>query len=107
MHALPDVVRRYFESAARPDRDEYFALFAPDAEVHDEGRSHRGPAAIRAWRAEVPLVRYEVTGAERTAEGLVVTATISGDFPGSPVAGLRFRFEDFDDGAIRRLRIAP
>lgn len=107
MHALPDVVRRYFESAARPDHDEHFALFAPDAEVHDEGRTHRGRAAIRAWRAGVPPVRHEVTDAERTAEGLVVTATISGDFPGSPVAGLRFRFEDFDDGAIRRLRIAP
>ncbi|MDQ2588816.1 nuclear transport factor 2 family protein [Saccharothrix yanglingensis] len=107
MHALPDIVRRYFEPAARPDPDGHSALFAPDAEVHDEGRVHRGPAAIRAWRDEVPLVRYEVTGVERTAEGLVVTATISGDFPGSPVAGLRFRFEDFDDGAIRRLRIAP
>ncbi|WP_192579660.1 hypothetical protein [Micromonospora sp. AMSO31t] len=39
--------------------------------------------------------------------GTVVTATITGDFPGSPFAGLRFRFEDFDDTHIRRLRIAP
>jgi hypothetical protein len=104
---IPHIVRRYFELASRPDDEEYFALFAPDAVVHDEGREHRGLDAVRAWRSEVPLVRYAITGAEAAADGLVVTATISGDFPGSPVAGLRFRFEDFDDTAIRELRIAP
>ena len=50
---------------------------------------------------------YEITDVEDTSEGKVVTATISGDFPGSPVAGLRFRFTDYDDRQIRRLRIAP
>ncbi len=75
--------------------------------MHDEGREHSGLDAVRAWRSGVPLVRYEITDVVSTPEGPVVTTTISGDFPGSPVAGLRFRFEDFDDTAIRRLRIAP
>ena len=34
-------------------------------------------------------------------------ATVIGDFPGSPFAGLRYRFADYDDKNIRKLRIAP
>ncbi|MDG4778884.1 hypothetical protein O7614_04385 [Micromonospora sp. WMMD961] len=32
---------------------------------------------------------------------------VTGDFPGSPFAGLRYRFGDYDESAIRLLRIAP
>ncbi|WP_406108175.1 nuclear transport factor 2 family protein [Micromonospora globbae] len=107
MTTTPDIVRRYFELAGQPDGDAYLALFAEDAVVEDEGRTHRGIEAIRRWRREVPLVTYEITDVEEAPEGMVVTATISGDFPGSPVAGLRFRFEEYDGERIRRLRIAP
>ncbi|WP_262286424.1 nuclear transport factor 2 family protein [Micromonospora sp. MA102] len=107
MDTAPDIIRRYFALAGQPDRDAYFALFADDAVVEDEGRTHRGIAAIREWRRGTPLVSYEITGVEDTPAGTVVTATITGDFPGSPFAGLRFRFEDYDDTRIRRLRIAP
>ncbi|MFI7549961.1 nuclear transport factor 2 family protein [Micromonospora sediminimaris] len=107
MNAVPALIRRYFALAGEADSDAYFALFAPDAVVEDEGRTHEGIAAIRAWRREVPLVSYEITDVTQTPEGTVVTATITGDFPGSPFAGLRYRFEDYDDNQIRRLRIAP
>ncbi|MFC4020802.1 nuclear transport factor 2 family protein [Micromonospora sp. GCM10011542] len=103
----PDIIRRYFELAGQRDQDAYFALFADDAVVEDEGREYRGIDAIRRWRGEVPLVSYDITDVEQTPAGTIVTATISGDFPGSPVAGLRFRFGDYDDTRIRRLRIAP
>ncbi|MEW2385182.1 nuclear transport factor 2 family protein [Micromonospora sp. NPDC047707] len=105
--SAPEIIRRYFALASQPDTEAYFALFADDAVVEDEGRTHIGVNAIRAWRAEVPLVTYEITDVEQTPAGAVVTATVSGDFPGSPVPGLRFRFEDYDDRHIRRLRIAP
>lgn len=107
MTTAPDIIRRYFALAGQPDRDAYLALFADDAVVEDEGRAHRGKAAIRAWRQETPLVSYDITAVEQTSQGTVVTATITGDFPGSPFAGLRFRFEEYDDERIRRLRIAP
>ncbi|TDC37585.1 nuclear transport factor 2 family protein [Micromonospora sp. 15K316] len=107
MTETPEIIRRYFELAGRPDTDAYFELFADDAVVEDEGRTYEGIAAIRAWRGAVPLVTYEITDVEDTSEGTVVTATISGDFPGSPFAGLRYRFEEYDGGRIRRLRIAP
>lgn len=107
MTGTPDIIRRYFELAGQPDQDAYFALFADDAVVEDEGREHRGIEVIRAWRRETPLVSYEITDVRDTPEGTVVTATVSGDFPGSPFAGLRYRFADYDDRYIRRLRIAP
>ncbi|MET8907956.1 nuclear transport factor 2 family protein [Micromonospora sp. NPDC004551] len=107
MDTAPDIIRRYFALAGQPDKDPYLALFADDAVVEDEGRTHRGIAEIREWRRDTPLVSYEITDVEDTPAGTVVTATISGDFPGSPFAGLRFRFEDYDDANIRRLRIAP
>jgi hypothetical protein len=103
--AAPEIVRRYFHLAAQPDGDAYFALFADDATVEDEGAEYHGLAAIRAWRASVPLVSYTITGVEQTPDALVITATIAGDFPGSPVSGLKFRFEDFDDYHVRVLRI--
>jgi hypothetical protein len=107
MDSAPDIIRRYFALAGQPDRDAYLALFADDPVVEDEGRTHRGIGAIREWRRGTPLVTYEITDVENTPAGTVVTATITGDFPGSPFAGLRFRFEDYDDTRIRRLRIAP
>ncbi|MFG2054481.1 nuclear transport factor 2 family protein [Micromonospora sp. NPDC048930] len=107
MTTPPPIIRRYFALAGQPDKDPYLALFADDAVVEDEGRTHRGIAEIRAWRRETPLVSYEITDVEDTPAGTVVTATISGDFPGSPFPGLRFRFVDYDETHIRRLRIAP
>ncbi|GGO04242.1 nuclear transport factor 2 family protein [Micromonospora parathelypteridis] len=103
----PTVIRRYFELAGQPDSEDYFALFAEDAVVEDESTEYRGMAAIRRWRRAVPVVSYEITDVENTPAGTIVTATITGDFPGSPFAGLRYRFADYDDSAIRRLRIAP
>ena len=54
----------------------------------------------------MPLVRYEITAVDHEPDGsVVVTCTISGDFPGSPFAGLRFHFVSFDASCIRVLYI--
>ena len=105
--SAPEIVRRYFDLAAQPDSEAYFALFAEDATVEDEGTVYHGLAAIRAWRASVPLVQYTITNVDQTPDALVVTTIISGDFPGSPVADLKYRFEDHDDHHLRVLRIRP
>ena len=78
--------RRYFDLAAQPDSESYFALFAEGAKVEDEGAAYEGLRAIRPWRARVPLVHYTLTNIEQTPDALVATTTIAGDFPGSPVA---------------------
>jgi hypothetical protein len=104
--SLPAIVTAYFKFAAQEDSDSYLALFDDDAVVEDEGKTYQGIEAIRAWRVDVPLVAYDITAAGVEPDGsVVVTCTITGDFPGSPFEGLRFEFVDFDDAKIRRLYI--
>ncbi|MDZ5443065.1 nuclear transport factor 2 family protein [Micromonospora sp. 4G57] len=106
-NTAPAIIRRYFQLASQADKEDFFALFTDDAVVEDESTEYCAIDAIRRWRSDVPLVSYEITDVEDTPTGTVVTATISGDFPGSPFAGLRFHFDDYDDTRIRKLRIAP
>ncbi|PZG12871.1 nuclear transport factor 2 family protein [Nonomuraea aridisoli] len=105
--AAPRVIQRYFELAPSPDGEAFLALFTADALVEDEGNEYAGIDAIRAWRAAAPLVEYTITDVELADERLVVTCTITGDFPGSPFPGLRFHFEDFDEQHVKVLRIRP
>ncbi|MFJ5151546.1 hypothetical protein ACIQCF_08145 [Streptomyces sp. NPDC088353] len=64
-----------------------------------------GSDSVRAWRTEVPLVEYTITGIEPFGDETVVTCTVTGDFPGSPFAGLKFHFEEFDADQVKVLRI--
>ncbi len=101
-----DFTADYFAAAADADHERYAALFADDAVVHDDGRSHRGIAAVRRWRDEVPEVVYGVREVAGTAGACRAVADVSGDFPGSPVT-LRFAFERDARGKITLLDIEP
>lgn len=103
--SLPPVIERFFKLAPLPDSDDFFALFGDDIVLEDEGDEYRGIAGVREWRKSVPLVSYDVTGAEGTDDAFIAIATISGDFAGSPVDGLEFRFESVDEQHIHVLRI--
>ena len=100
------LIRRYFELAADPDTPAYFAQFADDATVEDEGKEHHGIEAIRAWRSEVPLVSYTVLGIQPVDGGRDATVDIAGEFPGSPVR-LMFHFEFDERDRISTLTIRP
>jgi hypothetical protein len=100
------LVRRYFDLAPHSDTDAYFAQFADDAVVEDEGKRRRGVPAIRAWRTEVPLVTYAVHDIAKTATGHDASVDIAGEFPGSPVR-LTFHFQFAPDGRITLLTIRP
>jgi hypothetical protein len=100
------LLRRYFELAAHPDTPAYFAQFAADAKVEDEGKVHHGIDAIRAWRAEVPLVSYTVHSLQPAAGSCAATVEIAGAFPGSPVT-LTFSFKFAPDNRITGLTIRP
>lgn len=100
-------IELYFTLAALPDAEPYFAQFAPDVVVEDDGQTHVGIDAVRAWRRSVPGVSYDVRAVAETSTGShVATTEISGDFPGSPVL-LGFAFTFDDEGQISRLVIAP
>lgn len=91
---LPEPLAAYFAAKNRHDIDAMLAPFAGDAVVRDEGRTHAGRDAIRAWMEETTR-RYRVTvePTAATADGATwtVQALVSGTFPGSP-ATLRYRF---------------
>jgi hypothetical protein len=82
------------------------ADLADDAVVKDEGREHRGMLAIRKWMKET-IRKYkfkaEPTGVARDNDRTAVSVTVSGDFPGSPIA-LTYWFE-LEGQKIARLEI--
>jgi|APEBP8051073178_1049388.scaffolds.fasta_scaffold00151_44 ketosteroid isomerase-like protein len=100
---LPKPIDAYF---AAQDGAALAAVFAAEADVLDEGQTHRGPEDIRAWwqaakekyhHSAAPLDMIEHDGK------IVVRALVSGDFPGSPLV-LRFTF-GLEGALIRDLRI--
>ncbi|MGH7292859.1 MAG: nuclear transport factor 2 family protein [Myxococcota bacterium] len=105
---LPFAVAAYFVAENAGGHAAMAACFDADAEVADEGREHRGPAAIEAWaRDAAAKYRHRVLLLDARREGgeCTVTARVSGDFPGSPLA-LRFRFT-LRGAHIARLQIQP
>jgi len=92
---LPEPLGEYFEAANTDDAQRVAACFAEDAVVHDEGRDFVGRAAVRAWAEEARRkyrFRAEVLSMEAEADRTVVTAHLTGDFPGNPV-DLHYRFK--------------
>ncbi len=103
---LPKPIGDYIAGSNAHDASDAAQPFADDAVVRDEGRDHRGLAAIRAWKAESvekyhPIV--EVLGAAQANGRTIVTGRVSGNFPGSPVE-LQYAFT-LSGGKISRLEI--
>jgi ketosteroid isomerase-like protein len=99
-------IRSYFEATNAHQAGAVAALFTSDALVNDEAADHRGREAIRDW-ADGTYRKYGValTPLEARGDGdaTMVTAEVSGTFPGSPIQ-LEFRFVT-DGELIRELRI--
>lgn len=103
---LPPPIATYF-AADTVDADSLACCFHEDAVVIDEHRTYHGRVAIARWKADV-TAKYHYTSKplflEASAHDTVVTARVSGEFPGSP-ATLRYRFTLQND-AIARLEIS-
>ena len=105
---LHPTLESYFAATNRHDVDGMIAAFAEDAVVQDERQQHRGTSAIRAWIVDT-IRKYDFT-AEPTSvvhsnDEMVVSVTVSGTFPGSPIT-LRYRFRLGVGEKIARLEIA-
>src|SRR5262245_15223143 len=91
---LPKPIAAYF-AADRGDSEAVAQCFTENAVVKDEGHTYQGRAAIKKWKADASA-KYEYTSEPFACEAkdgkLVVTARLTGNFPGSPV-DLRFFFE--------------
>jgi len=101
---LPKPLATYFAAKNRKDIDDMLSAFGEDAQVRDEGEDLHGHAAIRDWMEKTTRkygVTVEVTGLAGTEAQPIVSALVSGNFPGSP-ATLHYHFT-LDGRSIIRL----
>jgi NAD(P)-dependent dehydrogenase (short-subunit alcohol dehydrogenase family) len=82
----PEPIARYLASHEHPDTDTLAACFHEDASVADEGRTHVGRQAIRAWRAAARAkYQYRLTPLallQDGADAYRLLAHVEGNFPG-------------------------
>ena len=91
---IPQIIETYFRTSNADDINALVPCFSGDAVVTDENETHRGAAAIKAWSVNVRKkyqFKAEVLRVAHKPEAVVVTANLSGTFPGSPV-DLDFEF---------------
>jgi len=92
---LPGRIAAYFAADRSKDAEAVVRCFAEDAKVTDEGHTYVGIDAIRRWKTEASAkYTYTVEPFAIAVDGdrTVVTAHLSGDFPGSPI-DLRYAFK--------------
>lgn len=103
---LPEPVVAYIAAENWGDRELLEQCFADDAVVRDEGRTMKGLAAIRRWKAETRK-KYRHTmeplACVCKGESIIVTNRLTGNFPGSPVE-IQFVFK-LDGDKIASLEI--
>ncbi|WP_421694567.1 nuclear transport factor 2 family protein [Aestuariivirga sp.] len=91
--ALPKPIADYF-AADRTDGAAIAKYFTPDAVVFDEKKRHVGREAIARWKNEAST-KYDYVAEIVDIDGrdghFIVTAHLTGNFPGSPV-DLRYNF---------------
>lgn len=105
---LPEAVKAYFEISNGSDASRLAGCFSADATVNDENRTHQGIEAIHAWQHEArQAFTYQVEPLEAVHRDgrLMVTAQVTGNFPGSPIT-LNHLFL-LEEGRIHSLEIAP
>lgn len=100
---LGQPIADFFSAEEQRDKDSMSRCFAEDAIVQDEGRRMQGHAAIRGWQLETKR-KYQHTieplAAVEKDDTTVVTARLTGNFPGSPQFIFTFTV---DAGKIRSL----
>lgn len=105
---LPKPVADYVKAQNARDAAALCACFSTRAFVHDEGLDHRGAAAVKRW-IEDTLAKYEFQiepiGISGSGPESVLTAKLSGSFPGSPVT-MDFHFK-VAKGQVSSLIIQP
>ena len=104
---LPEPIAAYFD-ADKGDGEAVACCFTEHAVVKDEGQTHFGPEAIKAWQT-ASSARYsyliEPFAVKRKDGRYIVTSRLTGNFPGSPV-NLRFAFS-LERRKIASLEITP
>ncbi len=85
---LPQVINDYFDLMDGDSKLAVADLFAPDAQVTDNGITYRGDAEIRGWlsgEASQYTITSTLLSAEQTGRRIAVVQRIEGNFPGGRV----------------------
>src|SRR3954470_12022425 len=105
--SLPKPIAAYF-TADNGDGQAVSQCFTDNAVVKDEGHTHKGQAAIKAWKTAASA-KYQSTSEPFSCEEkdgkTVVTSHLVGNFPGSPI-DLRYFFK-LEENKIASLEIIP
>lgn len=103
---LPKILEKYIEASNEKDVKKFVSCFASSAIVHDEGELRTGIDQISEWFLKTRSKYNFTTEAlqcEESKDGVVLTAKVTGTFPGSPI-NLRYNFK-MQSGLIEQLRI--
>src|SRR4029077_2661486 len=90
----PSIIAAFVQTKNDRDTDAVGAWLAHDAVVHDEGNKTTGLTAITKWSDEgFKKYQYTIdpTGIAKGDKETILTATLTGNFPGSP-GSLDFHF---------------
>jgi uncharacterized protein (TIGR02246 family) len=103
---LPAIIAELVNAQNSQDSASYADCFTSDATVFDEGHDHQGKEEIKAWiesaNAKYQTVMDPIDFSEYDGKA-VLTAKISGTFPGSPIV-LKYNFK-IAEGLISSLKI--
>jgi len=101
---LPNIISKLVKAQNEFDSHAYADCFTNTAVVFDEGKTHNGKTEIQNWidaaNKEYKAIMKPLDYSERDN---VLSAEISGTFPGSPLI-LKYHFE-LNGGFIESLRI--
>lgn len=103
---LPKVVSDLLTAQKSYDSDAYANCFSETALVIDEGKMYKGRNAIKDWIEDANQqyrITMEPTKYSESNSKAILTAVVSGDFDGSPVA-LDYHMET-EDNKITRLEV--
>lgn len=103
MH-LPKAIAGLVAAQNNFDSSAYADAFSETAVVFDEGKTHTGKDAIKAWIEKANQAYQAIMKPlAYSASEQTLDAEISGNFPGSPLV-LTYHFE-LKDGYIQSLKI--
>src|ERR1700730_12314465 len=89
----PPTIAAFFHAHNTGQTDGFNELFTDDALVNDEEKDYRG-VAVKEW-IDGAIAKYkpiaEPTDLSQVGGGTIVTAQVTGNFPGSP-AQLHYNF---------------
>ncbi len=103
---LPKLLEKYVQASNENNVKKFVSCFASSASVHDEGELRTGIDQISSWFVKTRRkykFKTEPLHFEDHKDSAVLTARVTGDFPGSPI-NLSYKFR-FKSGLIEELSI--